>query len=154
MIITNRISAPKKIFPPSTNKFRRGDGNGHDRVDLAGLFMGGVRYDFKEYDRCFKNIYEPEEQDKFRAAMTRLKYGCESDEEARRNYAELLDELGYSIAQKFIRGSELNKALDPELYAYMSLKNLLPLIDLSAKHGLTELTAYLMQKCNEKRAES
>lgn len=131
--------------------------NVNDHKKIVRMFRGGVSFDFKEFDSHYSEISDEKYNnmyEKFDAALTRLKYDYELDERSRRNYEELVSRLGCAIAASRMKNDRIKKALDPVLYRYMSLKDLTSLVDLSTELRLTELTAILMQKCNEKRSTS
>ena len=93
-------------------------------------------------------------EEKFNAGVLRLKYGYDLDRETRREYILQLVQLAkLPTGQAYISKNNIGKLLDPELYRDISMENLLTLIDISAERRLAELTALLLQICNERRAK-
>lgn len=130
-------------------------GFGHNAHEpLVGMFKGGVTFDLKKFDEYFDSISDNYFMSKFNAGMIRLKDGYELDDEMRKKYEQRLDDLGKYIAEYYIEQNDIETALNPDLYIYMSLENLIPLTELSAQHQLTELTAFLLQICEDKRRKS
>ena len=128
--------------------------DGSEHRLFVNMFKGGASFDFKEFDRSFGDIYEIIfRNEKFLAGVLRLKYGYELDEVTRRGYEEQLCRLAYPVVMYFINENETEKFMDPEVYRYMSMKELLRLVDISAERHMTELTALLLQICNERRAK-
>ena len=125
----------------------------NEHTTIIGMFNGGVSFDFKKFDRYYDIISDehyPEE--KFRIGTIRLKYPYELDDEMRRRYEEKLNVLALPVATKRIEDNDIEELLDPGFYKYVTIENILPLVDLSVEKGMTELTAVLMQMCNTKRA--
>lgn len=128
----------------------------HDRI--VDMFAGGVNFDFKEYDRYFDRLTENYvSSTKFEASRLRLRYGYELDEDMRRKYEECIRRQGPYVIAYYIEYSEYNSKnirglFDPELYNYLSIEQILEIIDKSARNNLTEYTAFLLRICNEKNA--
>lgn len=117
--------------------------------ELVNMFRGGVDFDFKKYDSYFPEV--PDEYNKFAAGITRLKDGYELDDKTRRSYERQLGEISYNIVMDSIYKNDTDKLFAPELYKYTSIESMLKLVDMSAENQMTELTAFLMQICSEKR---
>ena len=125
---------------------------GHDDHNaLVDMFGSGVDYDFKRFDSYFGSISDQLAFEKFNAGRLRLKYDRELDEQTRRMYAEQLGRLAPTIAGYYILNDNIEELFDPGFCEYLDAEQMLPLIDLSARNNLTELTAFLMQLCHEKR---
>lgn len=120
---------------------------------VIGMFKGGADFDFKAYDSYFKNISEEDIDnisDKFLYAKMRLEYGYELDDETRRYYEEEYGRLTAVIVEYNIKDDDVERAMDPKRYRFTKKEDILPLIGLSAERGYTELTAMLMQLCQDK----
>ena len=133
----------------------------HDSVHnkIIGMFRGGVSFDFKEFDSLFFDIpkimrnYREYLMEIFNAGMLRLKYGYELDEAMRGKYKERLNELGLTFVKGCISNNKIEELFVREIYDFLSIDDMLALIDLSAEERLTELTAFLMRICNEKKTK-
>ena len=121
----------------------------HDTV--VNMFKDGVDFDFKRFDNFFGSISDNCALQKFNTGRLRLKYGYELNEKTRRMYEEQFVRLAPAIAEYYIDNNMIEKIYDPLLHKYLTAEHLLPLIDKSAQNNLTELTAFLMQLCHEKR---
>lgn len=80
----------------------------------------------------------------------RLEYGYELDDETRRYYEEEYGRLTAVIVEYNIKDDDVERAMDPQKYRFTKKEDILPLIGLSAERGYTELTAMLMQLCQDK----
>lgn len=129
-----------------------GTGFGQDEHDNIVSMFSGLSFDYEAYDKHFCSISVNYLMDKFNSALIRLKYGCKPDEQTLRSYGEQLGELGQFIAEHYISENKPELILDPVLYTYVSAEDLLRLVDASAGKHWTELTALLMQMCNEKNS--
>ncbi|MCH5209046.1 MAG: leucine-rich repeat protein [Oscillospiraceae bacterium] len=132
---------------------------------LLSMFKGGASFDFKKFDARFEDAMFQFEgidtdflntplaylHDKLNAGLLRLKYGFELDDDVRRKYEARLDKLSCYITKSYINENTIEPILEPALYTYMSIDNLRSLIDISVERHLTELTAFLMRVCNDKR---
>ena len=116
--------------------------------------------DFSEYDRMFRKTFSAgtDFRKGFRAAHTRLGSPYEPDGEARRFYEEYIAEAACLILLELITQhpdkvsvSGITGGIYLEL---VTDEGLLKLIDASARSGMTELTAVLMQKLHERRSGS
>lgn len=123
-----------------------------DHKKLVGMFNGGTSFDFDKFDSYFSEISDYyTTEGKLKAGLMRLKYAIELDGDKRREYEDKMNALGYDFVYECICENKIKKIMDHELYTYISLESLLSLVDLAAEQQLTELTAFLMQKYNEKR---
>ena len=121
-----------------------------DHEALVKMFKGGVNFDFKKFDSYFSRISDEYALEKFNAGILRLKYGYELDEEAHRMYEEQLARLAPLAMELYIDNNKIEELFDPVIYECLSIEQTLSLIELSARKNQTELTAFLMQVCNEK----
>lgn len=60
----------------------------------------------------------------------------------------------YHKVKEYIRRNQLDEVMNPEIYDYLSRETVMKLVDYSAEHGRTGLTAFLLEICGDKRAEN
>ena len=162
---TDEIKYVVPVFGNEDRKYY--DENWHGCI--VGMFRSGLDFDFKEFDDFYLDTFDDDffTREKINAGKLRLKYGYELDEKTRREYEKKLGELPLLIVEEYLTKYEqfvipdpelfdrkgLEALLEPELYAYVNAGQLLPFIDRSAKYNITELTAFLMKICDEKRTK-
>lgn len=146
---TDEIKYVVSIIGPV--KINRLKANTH-HMELVKMFNKGADLDLKKYDSYLIGFSgEQFAFERFNAMKLRLKYGYELDSETRRGYEEQLGKITPYVMEVRIEAERTQELFDPEFYEYLNVEQMLPLIDLSARYHLTELTAFLMQLCNDKR---
>ena len=115
--------------------------------------------DFSKYDERFHKTFSQSNAFRtgFKAAQARLRCPCGMDGETRRSYEEYSAEAACYILLELITQHPdkvtVSGIADGIYLELVTDEGLLKLIDASARAGKTELTAFLMQRRYERRAD-
>lgn len=114
--------------------------------------------DFTEYDKMFRETFVQGRRYRigFRAARTRIENPYGMDEDTRRFYEEYIADAACYFVLELISRHPDRAHLSVSVYEmyseFINDKGLMKLIDASAMAGMTELTAFLMQKLHEMKS--